>query len=430
MSAKRIGVVGSTAIGLVLAGSTAAQNYRLSAEPVIELTEDVESYQLAGERVVCAIRLRDSYASSSRVRIWSARVDGSGSFLVHEDLKNDMGGWQLSPDGQWIAIGLDARVRILRSDGSSFHDIAAHELQGLNVFDLVISPDSKRVVFRAGREPSSPGSTIALFSARLDGTERIIELNGALAPGNEVTGFRMSADGARVAYLSDEDERGTGIGLFTTPIDRREPRGPLNDYPSYRIPKFEFSHDGETVAFVEDYVYVSALWVAPTDSSGLAVVRSAPGYFKVPDFVFSPSDTHLWYDTYNYSPLLPHIVSVRTGEDRLFTDSNLRFAADGEHIFYHRDGELVRDSVAGGEPKRLHPSFGAFELSPGDRTIVFAAMPNAIHAVPSDGSRAPLLSTHGEGAHSGSHPMRGGCSMRPMAISTPSPSMAPRRPCA
>lgn len=259
----------------------------------------------------------------------------------------------ISPDSSRVVYRADQGVdevfelASVPLDGSS----AAIRLNGPLVsggdvnFAYAISPDSKRVVYRADQQTDE---VLELYSVRLTGGG-LVKLNGPLVSGGYISSdFQFSSDGARLVYLADQDTDEI-YELYSVRLNGSERvrlNGPLvdGDVASYKI-----SPDGSQIVYCadEDSDDQYELYRAPLDGSDLPVKLNGP---------------------------------LEQDRDVLF---HFQFSADGGRVVYwaDQDTDEVRElySVSlqdGAAPTRLNEP-----LPSGSRVDNFAISPNSNHVV-------------------------------------------------
>ena len=128
----------------------------------------------------------------------------------------NLNGFRISPDSNWVVYGADQEkddVTELFSvpiGGPLSAGIKLNKTLMLNgsVEGGLISPDSNRVVYRAGQDTDN---MIELYSVPIGGPPKAgIKLNGALVAGGNVSdvtsSFQISPDSGRVLYIADQDK--------------------------------------------------------------------------------------------------------------------------------------------------------------------------------------------------------------------------------
>lgn len=167
---------------------------------------------------------------------------------------------------------------------------------------VLVSPDSSRVVYRqlhAGK--------VQLYSVPLDASSAPVRLNDTLVAGGNVTSFRISADGSRVAYLADQ-EVNDREELYSVSIDGLTPPLKLNG-TEVDLPRMAVSPDGALVAYVgspggNGYEQV---YVAPMDGSLASVQvsdRPTSGFRQsIPELAFTLDSASVLYRAGNQPQL-------------------------------------------------------------------------------------------------------------------------------
>jgi len=130
----------------------------------------------------------------------------SGRYISHDFL--------ISPDGSRIVYSADQEIERERElysapiDGSSpTIKLNAPLVPGGWVGNSIISPDSSRVVYLVFQGLDAARE---LYSASIDGSSPTVKLNRPLESGKSLDhNYRISQDGSRVVYLSDQDTADT-----------------------------------------------------------------------------------------------------------------------------------------------------------------------------------------------------------------------------
>lgn len=272
---------------------------------------------------------------------------------------------------------------------------------GSVVYYFLVSPDSSRVVFLAGRE---------LYSVPIDGTVPI-KISGSLPPGVEASNdFVVSADSGRVVFRANKDLI-TVQELYSVPIAGTTPTkisGSLvaggNVSRNFRI-----SPDGTKVVFradkdVNDIFELYSVPIVgggePVKISGALVSGGGVTDFYANEFrivadgsrvaFHADKDVDGVFELYSAAidggaiPLKLSGALVTGGSVTAF-----RLAPDGKHIVFaaNKDNaqswELFAVPASGGSPIKVSGPFViggaiaagtfAFELSPDSKRVVFRA---------------------------------------------------------
>jgi Tol biopolymer transport system component len=280
---------------------------------------DVTSFRisLAGRRVVY---FADAFVDD-QARGFSVPIDGGpvvlltpapgpgGSVGSVTPAPGERGLFLARPDGN---AGTSLFVRPL--DGS----VAPAELNGPlapgwivgEVAQVQATPDGSHAVYLADQELDY---RFELFAVPSDGSAAPIKLNGPMTTGGSVGGkvvppkpagsFQIGPDGARVAYVANQDTYAFDE-LYCVPLDGSAPPVRLNDdfgAIGGVLPGMRFSADGSRVvyrAYLDGQAKME-LFSVPADGSAAAVklsgaTPSADGDVE-PDFTVSPTGSRVVY---------------------------------------------------------------------------------------------------------------------------------------
>ena len=199
-----------------------------------------------------------------------------------------------------------------------------------------------------------------LYAVPIDGSAPPVRLNAELAPGADVTGFEVSANGARVVFLVN----GAGEGLYSVPIGGGEPivlNDALGFYGFSGASGFHVDPTSSHVVFqvLWNKSYTEYIWdtyTAPIDTAGAAVLLSSidTGGFP-PSVVISPGGTRVL----------------------VVFDSVESFPIDG-----------------GAPPVVLLEDFSLYRITPDDHFVLAAYAPAGhpgLYRIRIDGAGSPLL---------------------------------------
>jgi len=325
--------------------------------PPLGANEYVNDYQLTpdGSRVVFA--LTDSVARSNR--LFSTRSDGVGGLVLLEgDLPNTLGWITLSPDSAHAVYFLFQRNEIhsVPVDGSRLPVRLDDEDGGVavptpvaassGVSPIVISPDSRTVLFAFG-EPFQPGySGQGLYRAPIDGSAAQL----AVRERRVVSGFGFDASGAHILFLAERDTGPSVPELFSAATTGGTPVLLSNRLAPGSSDHVYLDSDDEP-AFVRgagtDLVFAlngSELWRNRADGTtaatllesgnpGLRVLRATPDRSRIVFQRSTGSDSSLWsFSTTDASPVPVPIANG--GQGALVLDFAL--TGDGQRVVYRR----------------------------------------------------------------------------------------------
>jgi Tol biopolymer transport system component len=207
---------------------------------------------------------------------WSVPVDGSGPPVPLGGLAS------FSPDGEYVLYH-DGQVNLLRrelysqrTDGSAPASRLSGEFRtGNSVPAYEVTADSARVVFLGNLRATD---RFEVFGAPIDGSAPFRALNGRLDQDEDVTGFDLAAEAALVVYRADQglDEQ---FELFAVPADGSAPSTRVLPFlPSDRDvgEEFRVTSDGAHVAFLADLDTPGVRELYGVPLGGGSVVKLSP----------------------------------------------------------------------------------------------------------------------------------------------------------
>ena len=281
-------------------------NRRLSDLPGTGIGGDVADALLApvGARVV----FRADPHEEGVYRLFSAPVDGSASPV---ELSGAPGmriqsGYQISPDGLRVVYLADADTRdvfelySVAIDGSAAPvKLSGTMAEGGDVrTGFRIAPDGTRVVYTADWLNDTD---YLLISVQIDGSSGPVIINGPFVAGSDVEpDFRISSDGTRVVYSSDEDTNGV-LELFSTSIASSAPIKLNAPLPvGGDVLEFELAPDGSQVVYRadQDVDGLNELFSVPIDASASPAQLNGvlvSGGAVQPSFAISPDGDAVVY---------------------------------------------------------------------------------------------------------------------------------------
>jgi formylglycine-generating enzyme required for sulfatase activity len=179
---------------------------------------------------------RAEYVYTDRSQLYSIPPGGPASANRRLDttVPGEDGGevshYQISPDSSRVVYRADQdatgvselySVAVAGPAGSAIKLNGTLTSGGAVLNDFSISPDGRRVVYRADQESDGVNE---LYSVPLSGpASAVVKLNGPLVSGGDVTGFALSPDGRWVVYRADQDSNDV-FELYAT--DTGAPAGP------------------------------------------------------------------------------------------------------------------------------------------------------------------------------------------------------------
>ncbi len=339
-----------------------------AATALFPAAQNILTFGLAGPTEVALIRYFAGFARQLSV----VPLAGGTPVPLHTLPPTQQGPFLFvpHPDGQRVLFPSDDdtagvyELYVVPLDASS----APTKLSGPlasneDVHEIKVTPDGAHTAFRAG---IGNGGPVDLFQATLDGSS-LFQVNEPI-PGDtvgDVTGFRVTPDGASLVYRADQDSD-EDFDLYV--LDTSAPGSPLQL------------------------------------SSGLANV--------LPDFAFSPLSERVVFQTQG-APFALHNADLTGGSPiALDTSSAVAFptgflvSADGTRLVYRRKAsglnfELCSVAMDGlSAPVVLHAPLSTsrtvsqFQISPGGVVVFLSDLGQdevyELYAVPVDGSAQPI----------------------------------------
>lgn len=248
------------------------------------------------------------------------------------------------------------------------------------IWGYEVDSTGTRVIYAAEQEVDE---RTELYSVPIDGSAAAVKLNGTLAPGGAVVPsdfftdwFRVSADGARVFYVADQDTNDV-FELYSVPSNGVLPPVKLNamlvaggDVLSY-VP----SPDGSRLAYraTQDQVGKRELYSVPSNGSALPVKLNGP--------------------------------LAGTGVQGSFNTEwfSVAFSSDGSAVVYRADQDTANvfelysvPSAGGSAPVKVSApsasSMDGFWMRPGASEVIYhrSSPSQALLLAPLDASSAPV----------------------------------------
>ncbi len=357
---------------------------------------------------------------ATRAELFSARIDGDRAPLKLSGPPAPGIIWALrvTPDGGRVVYLADQETQgvieifSVPIDGSSGPVKLNGPFapgRGIRTHDwpFLVSPDGAHVVYLADQ---GTDDVFELYSVPIDGHASAVKLSGSMVPGGDVERYAIDALGARVVYLADQEANGKRE-LYGVAIDGSEAPVELNGSVTRSgdvWPTFGISPDGARVVYIadEDRDGQRELRAAPTDRSG-ACYRLSPHF--VTSFEFSPDGERVAYlhsagalsDIYSVPIERGQAINLtQTSGQFEWPHSGFRITPDGDHVVYMHRGsasqELRKVAIEGGsEPVVLGAlpgttSWRSFALSSDGRHAVLNADTSAesmyeVFSAPLDG---------------------------------------------
>jgi len=168
---------------------------------------DVSIFQISpgGNRVVYGAD-QDAF---TRLELYSVSINGpTGSAIKLNGplvANGEVSEFQISPDGNWVVYQADKDIDNVFElysvpiGGPTGSDIKLNSplAPNRNIDSIQISPNSRRVVYRADQDTDNVGE---IFSVPIEGGTPGIKLNGLLLADEVVSFFLISPDSSRVVY--------------------------------------------------------------------------------------------------------------------------------------------------------------------------------------------------------------------------------------
>ena len=289
---------------------------------------------------------------------------------------------------------------------------------GGEVSEFLVSPDGDRVVFLANQASGQP---LQLFGAPTDGSAAAVELDGALTPAfalNPGVPRFLVAGNARVVFMVDAlaDERRE---LFSAPLDGSAPpiqlTGPIfssaEQYMAQNPFEFRVSSDGARVVYRSDELVPprDELLSVPTDASAAPVRLNTPslagqnfgGVFEItPD-----SATVVFSSGASLYRVPIDAVAAPTALDPTGSDVviSILISPNGSRVVFKRwgqdgTGRVYSVPLAGGTGVQISGSGGQpgiVMIGLGGARVLYGSSPPAsgqttLYSVPIAGGAAPV----------------------------------------
>lgn len=230
-----------------------------------------------------------------------------------------VGSFQWSPNGSQLAYTANdvttASFDLLVSGalGQNTVRVSPALPAAQNVTDFAWSPNGAQLVYRADQDTAGQ---FELYVAPYDASTAAIKVSGLLGAGADVLGgtpgFAWSKDGARIAYLADQDTPGT-LELYSvlpTGLSNTKINGLL--VAGGNVGTFEWSPLSTRIAYIadEDTDGIVELYASNADGTNNVKLSRAltPGGF-VNAFDFDPTGTRV---AYTASAVVPNVFELFT----------------------------------------------------------------------------------------------------------------------
>lgn len=194
---------------------------------------------------------------SSHHSLYSRRIDGQGD-PVELSAATYISYFAVSPDGTRVVYlsprngpdggPYDLFSRAIDGSAAAVKLYAPRTNEGFVWVDFQVTPDNRRVVFRARATGDGP---YELYSRAVDGREPARKLNALLNQNCEVASFQVTPDGQQVLFLAGNTEYGD-CHLYARPADgsgaATRLTQPLNQGGG--VCHFQISPDGKHVVYL------------------------------------------------------------------------------------------------------------------------------------------------------------------------------------
>ncbi len=329
--------------------------------------------------------------------IFVSRVSGGGLVRVTHDEARESHP-RFSPDGERLVFarrrpGLaDPELCVVPAFGGQVSVIVPNAAQP------VWSPDGQRVAFV---RPAVAGSPLALATARVDGTdERVLVEGDGVYPGVRNPGW--SPDGRSIVFVRGTD--GVAGELWMVPVAGGAPRRVWNDPPAVFSDEPVFSTDGGAIIHASNRGGATNIWALPVDGGSPIRLTTGPGPDESPT-VDQSGRLAFMNARWRNELFVRHLGSDRT---RTLTRHSPflwapAFSPDGRDLAFSRsevdgswhiwtipvDGTAVARQLTSGDRGEIYPRW-----TPDGRFVLYHswAAPRRVWRVPRDGGPPVALS--------------------------------------
>lgn len=251
---------------------------------------------------------------------------------------------------------------------------------GETVRDYLVSADGSRVVYLT----NAVNPNNQLFSVPHQGGAPVLLNAPATRP---IGAFAVSPDGSRVVYRVQATSGSPEDQMFSVPI-AGGPAIKLNPASAGPVVEFGFSPDGATVVYTaqQETRFDTELFSVPITGGASVKLNDQIGFEGVRSFQISPDSLSVLYLADEATPGLQELFVVPIdgslppiklnappigGQD--VTD--FRIGSDNVNVIYRNAGALFGVPLAGGPTVLLKPAggLGFFEITPDGRTVVFTS---------------------------------------------------------
>jgi FlgD Ig-like domain/Bacterial Ig domain/WD40-like Beta Propeller Repeat len=265
-------------------------------------------FQPNGQGVAYIAELMDEYSQPEGWQVRYRHIDGSGdTALVSRGANGNFKSPRWTPDGQWVYFTANDSLYAVRASGNPFGQVVSRVAlaDSVRTFDLPISGD--HIVIEEARTlrflQMCTNSTLGLDSTYIAGqdihlvalrdTSRQLTDPRFYLTGGTFTNPRISPDGTKMVYTTDQQDAGSALDLYVgsiswnhAPTFNTEPADVEVDTCS--VVSIDFSAtdpDGETVTYSGAYLPANSsissngvfTWDPPTSGDTYVVLRALDG---------------------------------------------------------------------------------------------------------------------------------------------------------
>lgn len=333
----------------------------------------------------------------------SAQTRGSQETVSIRVSEGTTLGFDISPDGRWIAMDLLGQLWLVAASGGEARAITSAVRDAAEDLDPSFSPDGRRLVFRGERN----GRT-GLWLLNVDnGNPR--QLTQLSNPDGYDGNAAWSPDGHSIAFTRyvppDSPNSAEHTTIVVLDVDSGATRElTIADLKSPFVSDPTWVNGGKEIVFVTRIPQLTRggrVWIVSaaggqarplTDESVQAVSPSVSSDGRLMAYFASDADGRMqvWRQeipTNNKPP-------IRLTNHADVTPTRVRWIANGNGLLYSADGRLWKVAAAGGAPVEI--SFKAnLSITRQKRTLPPARFPEPGHAQPARGFMGLALSPDG-----------------------------------
>ncbi len=244
--------------------------------------EYIESYAISpdSKRVVFI----GSQNEAGLLELYSVPIMGPASAVtkLNRTLPEDADLWafSISPDSKKVVYSADQdnaktnEIYAVPIAGPASAGIKLNDtvVNGGSLYAFVISPDSKRVIYRGDQDSVEVRE---LYSVPITGGVSPTKLNKTLVDNGDVEGFEIDPSSQLVVYSAYQDDSNVEE-LYTVPIQGPASAGKkISPSMAYGVWKFNLSADGQRVVYTayQDSASALELYSVPVQGPGSAAVK-------------------------------------------------------------------------------------------------------------------------------------------------------------